>query len=121
VDVSGPEIKLRAKAAETLSLAIHELATNAVKYGALSARSGHITVSWQIEHASDARLVFEWVETGVPVIDQEPSRSGFGRELIERGLPYELKATTALEFRRGGIRCVIELPLDDNIIFREKS
>ena len=54
----------------------------------------------------------------MPVMNQEPIRSGFGRELIERGLPYELKANTALEFRQGGIRCVIELPLDDRIVVR---
>jgi two-component system CheB/CheR fusion protein len=57
----------------------------------------------------------------VPGIDQEPNHNGFGRELIERGLPYELKANTALEFRQGGIRCVIEVPLNDRIIVREKA
>ncbi len=122
VDVEGPEIKLRAKPAETLSLAIHELATNAVKYGALSSHSGHIKVYWHVEEIiGGSRLVFEWQESGVPVINQEPIHSGFGRELIERGLPYELKANTALEFRQGGIRCVIEVPLSDRIIVREKS
>lgn len=122
VDVTGPEIKLRAKPAETLSLAIHELATNAVKYGALSTRSGHIAVSWRInDGGSGPRLAFEWVESGVPVMNQEPARNGFGRELIERGLPYELKANTALEFRQGGIRCVIELPLTDRIIVQENN
>ncbi|MGE3873585.1 MAG: CheR family methyltransferase [Parvibaculaceae bacterium] len=122
VDVEGPEVKLRAKPAETLSLAIHELATNAVKYGALSTRTGHIRIFWHIdERAGNPRLALEWLETGVPVIDQEPQRSGFGRELIERGLPYELKATTALEFRQGGVRCVIELPLDDRTVFQERS
>src|SRR5262249_14158306 len=122
VDVQGSEIKLRAKPAETISLAIHELTTNAVKYGALSSRSGHIKVSWHVdERAGAPRLMFEWQESGVPVMNQEPIRSGFGRELIERGLPYELKANTALEFRQGGIRCVIEVPLDDRIVVREKS
>lgn len=122
VDVDGPEIELRAKPAQTLSLAIHELTTNAVKYGALSTPSGHIRVSWRIMAAADnPRLAFEWVETGVPVIDQEPARNGFGRELIERGLPYELNANTALEFRQGGVRCVMELPLDDKVIVRQEE
>lgn len=122
VDVSGPEIKLRAKPAQTLGLAVHELATNAVKYGALSTRSGHIKVSWRVdERVGDPRLTLEWLESGVPVIDQEPARSGFGRELIERGLPYDLRANTALEFRQGGVRCVIELPLDDKTAIREKE
>lgn len=117
VDVQGAEIKLKPKPAETLSLAIHELATNAVKYGALSTHSGRIEISWNVDdRTGNPRLLFEWRESGVPVMDQEPLRNGFGRELIERGLPYELKANTALEFRRGGIRCVIEVPLNDRII-----
>jgi len=120
VDVSGPEIKLRAKPAQTLGLAIHELATNAVKYGALSTRSGHIKVFWRVDkNMGGPRLIFEWRESGVSVIDREPARSGFGRELIERGLPYDLRANTALEFRRGGVRCVIEIPLDDRITIGE--
>jgi two-component system, chemotaxis family, CheB/CheR fusion protein len=121
VDVQGPEVRLKAKPAETLSLAIHELATNAVKYGALSTRSGHITISWYVAAAGSRRLTLEWQEDGVPVMNQEPLRSGFGRDLIERGLPYELKANTALEFRQGGIRCVIEVPLNDRIVVQEKS
>lgn len=122
VDVTGPEVKLRAKPGETLGLAVHELTTNAVKYGALSTRTGHIQVHWRVdETVGGQRLKLEWLETGVPVIDQEPPRSGFGRELIERGLPYELQATTALEFRQGGLRCVIELPLNDKIAIREKG
>ncbi len=120
VEVSGPEIKLRAKPAQTLGLAIHELTTNAIKYGALSTRSGHIKVSWRVgERLGDPRLTFEWLESGVPVIDQAPARNGFGRELIERGLPYDLRANTALEFRQGGVRCVMEIPLDDKITIRE--
>ena len=120
VEITGGQVKLRAKLAETLTLAIHELATNAVKYGALSTRSGRIAVSWHVDKsAGTQRLAFEWQESGVPVVDQSPSRSGFGRELIERGLPYELKATTALEFRQGGIRCVIELPINEKVAIVE--
>jgi two-component system CheB/CheR fusion protein len=93
-----------------------------VKYGALASRSGHIEVSWHVDElAGTPRLVFEWQESGVPVMNQEPVRNGFGRELIERGLPYELKANTALEFRQGGVRCIIEVPLTDRIILQEKS
>ena len=93
-----------------------------MKYGALSARTGHISVSWHVDGKAGGgpRLVFEWQESGVPVVNQEPIRNGFGRELIERGLPYELKANTALEFRQGGVRCVIEVPLNDRIVIGEK-
>jgi two-component system, chemotaxis family, CheB/CheR fusion protein len=122
IDVDGPEIKLRPKPAETLGLAIHELATNAVKYGALSTRGGQIKVTWRVDEGiANPRLALEWLESGVPVIDREPAKNGFGRELIERGLPYELQANTALEFRQGGVRCVIDLPLNDRTAIREKN
>lgn len=122
VSVEGPEVKLRAKPAETLSLAIHELTTNAVKYGALSTISGHITVAWQLKDGPGGRrLVFEWVESGVAQTDNEPKRRGFGRELIERGLPHELRANTALEFGKDGIRCIIDLSVGNAMISEEKT
>jgi two-component system CheB/CheR fusion protein len=62
--------------------------------------------------ASGLRLSLEWRETGVPALNPAPTRQGFGRDLIERGLPYELGAATSLEFLPGGVRCAIELPLD---------
>jgi two-component system, chemotaxis family, CheB/CheR fusion protein len=73
------------------------------------------------ERITNPRLALEWLESGVPVIDREPAKNGFGRELIERGLPYELQANTALEFRQGGVRCVIDLPLNDRTAIREKN
>lgn len=113
VEIGGPSIALRDRAAEIFTLALHELATNAVKYGALTQPKGHISVSWRILNAAaGARLSLEWRESGVPALDPSPSRHGFGRDLIERGLPYELGAATSLEFLPGGVRCTIELPLD---------
>jgi two-component system CheB/CheR fusion protein len=84
-----------------------------LKYGALSVPTGQIRVKWRLYPApvSDTpqrRLVLDWQESGVPITDLQPSRSGFGRELIEYGLPYELGASTRLEFRPGGVRCLIE-------------
>ena len=112
VSLSGPGVRLRQKAAETLGLALHELVTNAIKYGALTGPDGHVAISW---HAygedGDRRLRFEWRESGVRMVNTDPARRGFGRELIEDGLSYELGATTALEFSPGGVRCVIEIPL----------
>lgn len=97
-------------------LALHELTTNAVKYGALSEPNGRLAVRWRrVNTAKGRQLVLEWRETGVRALDLSPSRSGFGRELIERGLPYELGASTSLEFTRGGVRASIELPLTDRI------
>jgi PAS domain S-box-containing protein len=116
VQIAGPAIRLRQKAAEALGLAIHELATNAAKYGALTTGSGRIGVTWRLYHSDTGpRLSWKWVESGVNLIDPAPSRVGFGRELIEHGLPYQLGAMTALEFASGGINCAIELPLSERI------
>ena len=109
----GPTVLLPDKVAETLGLAMHELTTNALKYGALSVPMGQVRVQWRVYPAAIAdppqrRLVLDWQESCVPITDLQPSRSGFGRELIEHGLPYELGASTRLEFRPGGIRCLIE-------------
>jgi two-component system CheB/CheR fusion protein len=113
VEIVGPEISLRDRAAEIFALALHELATNAVKYGALSQPKGRVSVTWRVlQTGAGGRLSLEWRESGVPALDPAPARHGFGRDLIERGLPYELGAATSLEFLPGGVRCTIELPLD---------
>jgi len=107
--VQGPSVRLSLKAAEALGLALHELAINAVKYGALAGSDGDLSVTW---HIGACGLVLEWRETGVAAVDPQPSHSGFGREWIERGLPYQLKASTVLEFQPGGVVCTIVLPPD---------
>lgn len=112
--VDGPVVRLRQSAAETFALAIHELTTNALKYGALSRPEGRLSVAWRVFNTSaGARLSLEWQEQGVAAMDVSPKRSGFGRDLIEQGLPYELGAATSLEFRAGGLRAAIEIPLTD--------
>ncbi len=109
--LSGPAVRLTPKAAETVGLAIHELAINAVKYGALASRKGHVTVAWRLEdREGEPRLRIEWTETGVPVVALAPRRSGFGTELLTQTLPYQLRGTTTLTFRPGGLQCTIELP-----------
>jgi two-component system CheB/CheR fusion protein len=116
MSLRGPALRLRRQAAETLALAIHELCTNAVKYGALSEPAGRLDVSWRVfDGDGGRRLSLEWCESGVRALDVRPSHRGFGRELIERGLPYELDASTTLEFAMGGVRALIELPLSDKI------
>ena len=111
--VEGPPVRLRTVVADKLGLAIHELATNAVKYGALAESGGHIDVTWTIVTLDgERRLRLEWRETGVHVASAAPRRRGFGTELIERALPYEIGAKTALDFTPGGIRCTIEFPLN---------
>lgn len=114
VSVSGPAVQLRQHAGETFALALHELATNAVKYGALATPQGKVAVSWSVVDTGEApRLSLEWRESGVGGVNDNPDRRGFGRELIERGLPYELGADTSLTFEPDGVRAVIELPLNE--------
>lgn len=116
VSISGPPIRLRPKAAEIFGLALHELATNAVKHGALSEPDGRLQVTWRIANGEDGeRLNFNWTETGVDLNGRQPRRSGFGTELLERTLAYDLNATTALAFEPGGLRYTAELPLTDRI------
>lgn len=116
VSISGPEnIRLFPSALQTLALALHELATNAVKYGALSIPEGHLNVSWSystLDRQPSVRVA--WKEHGVPNMpgkDEAPKGGGFGRELIERALPYQLGARTSYAFEEDGVHCTIELPI----------
>lgn len=112
VDVQGPQVHLTAKAAETLGLTIHELATNAVKHGALSLPRGEVKVTWRREDAEGGResLVLVWQESGLPGGKIVPKRHGFGTELLERTLAHEFKAEVSQVFQKGGLHCSIRLP-----------
>ena len=122
VEVQGPSVRLRGRAAEVIALTIHELTTNAVKYGALAAPAGKLMIRWRIAGAEDGRtLVLDWRESGVPAISAAPRRSGFGRALIERGLAYELGGSATLSFLGGGVEASISLPLESgNAILDEE-
>jgi len=121
VSVDGPRgVALRSGIVQTFALAIHELATNAVKYGALASPEGRLTVRWGVRPRDDrARTLWvDWLETGVadvPNANEKPRGGGYGRELLERALPYQLGARTHYGFEEQGIHCTIELevPLDD--------
>lgn len=116
VTVDGPMVGLRREAAEMIALALHELTTNAVKYGALSGPNGRLAIRWRVMKTGQGPSLFlEWTESGVRALDTRPARAGFGRELLERGLPHELGASTSLEFAPGGLRALIELPLTERI------
>jgi two-component system, chemotaxis family, CheB/CheR fusion protein len=111
VRISGPTVRFQSKAAETFALAIHELATNALKYGALSRPTGRIEISWRIEQGSEsAELVFEWRERGGPPVAPPPHK-GFGTELLERTLAFEFKGQTTMAFNPRGLECTIAIPL----------
>ena len=104
--LDGPNVVLSPKAAEVLTLAIHELATNAVKYGALSTPEGGVTVRWStFEKRSGPWLAFDWTEEGAPERPQPtpdlPRRRGFGSELIEARIPYELRGRGQASIEKG--------------------
>ena len=115
LSLEGPEVELSPEAAESLGLVAHELITNSVKYGALSFPSATLTIRWSVnlDYGGKRRLVFSWIEQGVPAVSIDPGRAGFGTELITQALPYRLGAETSFELRPGGVRCVIDLPLPD--------
>ena len=113
VRVSGPPIAFSAKGALTLGMALHELATNAAKHGALSTKSGSVEVAWQVD-ARDRQLRIRWTEIGGPAV-RRPRRSGFGRLLLERALASDLGGDVQLEFAEDGLRCAITIPLDGHV------
>ena len=131
VVVGGPAVELPGEGVQAVALALHELATNAVKYGALAQASGRLSVTWRIEDPTGAgadggagngggsgdggignghRLVISWRESEVAMPEGPPTRRGYGSELITKALPYQLRAETALEFTHDGVRCRIALP-----------
>ena len=117
VHVEGPRLRLRPKAAEVLGLALHELATNAVKYGALSGAGGRVGVVWHVGGKDGARVLdLVWQESGTRPSRVADRRRGFGTELIERTLRYELDAQARLEFTPDGVRCAITVPLTETIV-----
>ncbi len=115
--LDGPAgLRLRSATVQTFALAIHELTTNAVKYGALSKGDGRLHVSWRMrqDEAGLDHLYIEWIETDVsdmPADEAPPRDSGYGRTLIEQALPYQLDASTTYELASDGVRCTIDLPL----------
>jgi two-component sensor histidine kinase len=105
--MSGPEIRLAPRAAMMTSLVLHELATNATKYGALSVPEGQVSVTWTPVETDRMELI--WRERGGPVT-QQPSRKGFGTRLIEQGFPAQLGGRAIIEFRAAGLVCALECP-----------
>jgi len=120
IDLSGPPILLHPQAAGTLGLVFHELATNAVKFGALSHAEGRIAVSWRLSSDPWPNLVVTWREHDGPPV-AAPARRGFGLGLIEEGLFYALKGRAALRFEPEGLCCTIVLPLSDRITAAEAT
>jgi PAS domain S-box-containing protein len=112
IRISGPNVLLAAKPALSLALALHELATNAAKYGALSNESGTVDLRWHVAHAGDEpRFCLTWSEQGGPPILSPPVQRGFGSRLIERSFAPESGGVVTLTYPPTGLVCRIEAPL----------
>lgn len=109
--IDGPSVKLNPRATLSLAMALHELCTNAVKYGALSNPDGRITISWRTaSEAGPSRLQIRYEESGGPPVEK-PTRQGFGTRLIQRLLASDLDADVALDYPPSGVVCTISAPL----------
>lgn len=109
--IAGPDTRLHPKVALTLAMALHELMTNAAKYGALSVPGGRVSVTWTLSRDEGRdRLALTWAETGGPEV-VPPTRKGFGSRLIERQLPLEFDGSAAIDFAPGGVVCRLDIPL----------
>jgi PAS domain S-box-containing protein len=109
--IEGPEIRLQPRTAVSVAMAVHELCTNAVKYGALSNETGTVTIRWDTSgQEGEERLRLVWQESGGPPVTP-PDRRGFGTRMIERGLASDLGGTARIAFEPAGVLCTIEAPL----------
>ena len=106
VSINGPSVLLQPNTAQTLALAIHELATNAAKYGALSAVSGRVTLDWDLKPGS---LELRWVETGGPKVGPPASR-GYGTRVVTMGIESQLGGSVNFDWNRDGLRCTLLVP-----------
>ena len=116
VDIDGPNILLAPDAISALGMALHELATNAAKYGGLSTLNGSVSIGWTVKTPADQGPVFvlSWVETGGPEAHQ-PVRRGFGLKAMERLLAQEIEGKASLTFAAEGLRCLIEAPFTEKL------
>ena len=113
INYSGPSVSLDAQSALHLALVLHELGTNARKYGSLSSASGQLGISWTVKNEENRKLYFHWKERGGPPVSV-PSRQGFGTTLIERSLLAH-GGKVLIEFAGDGLSCEIVLPLRESV------
>jgi PAS domain S-box-containing protein len=112
-EIDGPEVILRAEAGQAMAVGLHELVTNAAKYGALSTDDGRVSIRWycRLNGGAPVGLAFEWQEIGGPSV-ATPSNPGYGTSVIREIIPYELGGTAELTFAPEGVRCRLEIPVD---------
>ena len=116
VKFSGPQVVVTAQAAQAIGLALHELATNSLKYGALSTGAGHVEVSWAFENGGSEprQLTLRWVERGGPPVTM-PTRKGFGHMVIDGMIARSLDGKVSLEFAPGGLNWSVTMP-ESNLV-----
>ena len=116
VTFDGPPVRLGPSSALAIGMAVHELATNAVKYGALSSHAGVVELAWHFEHEADSEMfVLDWRESGGPPVVQ-PARQGFGMTVIERGIAHELGGHANVRFNSDGVHATLRAPVGPAII-----
>ncbi len=117
--IKGPQVYLTPDAAQNLGMALHEMATNAVKYGALSSPKGQVAIGWEWKgHSNKRTLRLSWKEKGGPAV-KEPKSRGFGSQVIERNLTRALGATVKLDYAAGGFKAEMDLPT--NVLVDERD
>ena len=106
--IEGPNVQLAPSAALSFPMALHELATNAAKYGALSNEQGHVSITWQIKGGGEERrLHMRWTEQGGPPV-VPPTHEGFGSLLVGRALAQELGGKVQVDYKSSGVVCMID-------------
>jgi two-component sensor histidine kinase len=107
--IDGPTVMLKPELAQTIAVALHELATNAAKYGALSTDTGRVCVEWSCTADADEQLVLRWTEAGGPPVNP-PTRKGFGTHVLETMIRRHERGEMHLEWHAEGLVCEIALP-----------
>ena len=112
-EINGPKVVLTPEAGQAMAVVLHELTTNAAKYGALSARNGRVSIRWSQRRNGQSRsnLLFEWQEIGGPPVDA-PDKPSYGTSTIRDLIPYEFGGAVDLVLAPEGVRCRLELPSD---------
>ena len=111
-EVDGPAVTLKAEGAQAVAMVLHELATNAAKYGAFSKPGGRLLLRWWwLPNDSHGRLAIGWQELGGPPV-VKPSQFGYGTSTIRELIPFELGGTVDIAFASSGLQCQLEIPAD---------
>jgi PAS domain S-box-containing protein len=121
IHIDGPDLFLRPEAAQNIGIALHELSTNAAKYGALSVPNGNVAISWKLATEKDIlRLQMTWHEKGGPAVEP-PSRKGFGHIVMDRITGQALGGTSHADFNADGVTWTLDVPAASVVLEREKK